>query len=541
MKYILTLAFLLFISPVFAKTYYVNNSLGKDSNNGISKNTAFKSLAKINGLQLQPGDKILLASGETFKGTLELEDCLGTRENPILISSYKNEDNAIQPIIDSKNFENGILLENCSHVIVSNIAITGDGGVKTSNPKRQSMHCGILVTTSAKGNFENIQLKNLNIYDVFFEEKGFNRGEDEVRSANGTQSYGWGIRCINSFEGAIIKDILIENCSVTNVAHTGIKFTGRNKNIQNVELIGNKVQDTGGPGIQLGNVHKAHIKNNDVNSSGSNNDSRKWGRGSGLWTWGCSDILIENNSFRNANGPADSAGCHIDFNCKNIIVQYCLSENNAGGFCEILGNNYNCAYRYNISINDGHRVKNKGGASQEGKTFWLSGYVGRNKQPKGPFNSYFYNNTIYVKKGITANFAVANSALGVLIANNIFYIEGSSSIVMGDQYKPEVEGEPLIENIYFRNNLFLRKDNWPEESSIQDETPLFGNPEFKNIDGREIDDFIPQNRMLVKNKGIVIPKIPGDNIGLFSGLEMKFDILGNKIKGRPDLGAIELK
>ena len=42
-------------------------------------------------------------------------------------------------------------------------------------------------------------------------------------------------------------------------------------------------------------------------------DTRKWGRGSGLWTWGSSFALISNNKFQNANGPADSAGCHIDF------------------------------------------------------------------------------------------------------------------------------------------------------------------------------------------------------------------------------------
>ena len=63
-----------------------------------------------------------------------------------------------------------------------------------------------------------------------------------------------------------------------------------------------------------------------------------------------------------ANGPADSAGCHIDFNCDNVIVQYNLSVSNAGGFIEILGNNYNCSYRYNVSVNDGHRIKGKNNA-----------------------------------------------------------------------------------------------------------------------------------------------------------------------------------
>ena len=134
--------------------------------------------------------------------------------------------------------------------------------------------------------------------------------------------------------------------------------------------------------MQMSGVKSGLVKGNYINGSGSNNDSRKWGRGSGLWTWGTTNEVIENNSFLNANGPGDSAGCHIDFNCSDVVVQYNLSVNNAGGFCEILGNNYNCAYRYNISVNDGYRVKGQNGAFQEGKIYWLSGYVGNKQQPK---------------------------------------------------------------------------------------------------------------------------------------------------------------
>ena len=121
--------------------------------------------------------------------------------------------------------------------------------------------------------------------------------------------------------------------------------------------------------MQFSGVTDGHIHHNKIDHSGSTADSRNWGRGSGLWTWSCSNIVIEHNRFENANGPGDSAGVHIDYNCNDVVIQYNLSANNAGGFCEILGNNYNCAYRYNISINDGYRVKGVNGAFQEGKIF----------------------------------------------------------------------------------------------------------------------------------------------------------------------------
>jgi hypothetical protein len=77
----------------------------------------------------------------------------------------------------------------------------------------------------------------------------------------------------------------------------------------------------GGTGMQMSGVKNAHVKGNNIKYYETKDDSRKWGCGSGLWTWGCDSVIIEHNSFRNAKGPADSAGCHIDFNCKNIIVQ----------------------------------------------------------------------------------------------------------------------------------------------------------------------------------------------------------------------------
>lgn len=534
---LIIIAVLSFMLPLNAATYYINPVDGDDLKKGLSKENAIKSLERAGMLKLLPGDKLLLAGGMTHEGSLVLKDISGTENNPVIVSAYYNQGENAH--IDAAGYRNGILLQNCSNIVVKNILITANGG-GVKEEKRQDMRCGILVAPTRKGNYENIVLKNIAIKDVFFEDPGFNRGKDEVRSANGTQNYGWGIRFINYVDGALIDGVKIESCRVSNVAHTGIKFTARNRSIKNVKIYNNNVFETGGPGIQMSGVIGAHVNNNKVNYSGHEGDSRKWSRGSGLWTWSCTDVIIENNSFRNANGPGDSAGCHIDFNCTNVIVQYNLSENNAGGFCEILGNNHNCAYRYNVSINDGHRVKNKNGAFQEGKIFWLSGFVGKDRKRNGPFNSYFYNNTIYVKNDIVAKVAVDKASEGVLIANNIFYIEGESKAVLGDQYKPEKEGESRVENIVFKNNLFLAPGNWPDEVIIHDDEPLFGNPGFVNPGGKEIEDYISGNTDLIKDKGIVIQKIPGDNIGLFIGLNPKYDILGNEIKGLPDIGAIEM-
>jgi hypothetical protein len=306
-----------------------------------------------------------------------------------------------------------------------------------------------------------------------------------------------------------------------------------------VDITNNTIKSTGGPGIQMSEVKDVYVSNNYVSLSVSPDVSRKWGRGSGLWTWGSSNILIEKNNFLYANGPGDSAGAHIDYNCDNVVLQYNISAYNAGGFCEILGNNYNCSYRYNISINDGHRVKGIDGAFQEGKILWLSGYQGEKKPRKGPVNSYFYNNTIYSDSTIVAKIAIDNTSSGILIANNIFYLEGKSKAVLGDQYKPETKNGKHVEHVFFENNLFLNTENWPKEIGIEDMSPVFGNPEFFNEGGINVKDYIPKNINLIKNKGIKISLLPNDSLGLIQSLNPKKDILGNTINERPSLGALE--
>jgi hypothetical protein len=521
-------------------SYYFNASLGDDSNKGISSSQAWKSLSKIKELKLKPGDQILLASGITFEESINLKDVRGTKELPILISTYGNKHQ--KAYVNSTGELNALHIQNSSFIEIKNLSLTAskmEGDSVTTNRK---MRCGILFKVTKPYVYEHIYLKNIKVSNIFFENKYFSRPKNEIKTANGTQNYGWGIRFINNSKEGLLKDIRLDSILVENVGHTGIKLTSINNNnygIVDFQISNSRVLKTGGPGIQMSGVKNGHVFNNFVDHSGSNDDTRKWGRGSGLWTWGSANVLIEKNRFTNANGPGDSAGAHIDFNCNNIVLQYNFSTNNAGGFCEILGNNYNCSYRYNISVNDGYRIKGEKGAFQEGKVLWLSGYSG--KKRKGPFNSYFYNNTIYVKKEIQTKIAIDRLANGILIANNIFHIEGDAENVKGDQYNPEKKGEWMGQNIFFKNNVYLHQSSWPKEMPLQDAKAFYGNSKFTNLGGFLSNDYIPTNRKLIKNKGVIISKLSKDSIGILYGLHPSKDILGNPIIGLPDLGAIEIE
>ena len=548
MKYLLNIFLLSLLSTsVLAQNYYINPHTGKDSNNGKSPETAFKMLSKISKLKLKAGDELLLAAGINHWGELKLHNLQGTETKPIIISTYKSNDKITtsHATINAKGFYNGISILNSKHIHVSNFNVTAPDGFiydwvkKQKNNKTKNMRIGVKLEASKKGIFSGIKLDNIIVNNVYFNKVGIKRSIKETHTANGTESYSWGIRAFAK-NGGKFDNLVIQNSSVSNVSHTGIKLNGKKGSINNVTLSNNKVFDIGGPGMQMSGGLNVYVYGNIVKNSGSTKDSRNWGRGSGMWTWGSSHVLVEYNKFLNANGPADSAGFHIDFNCDNIIIQYNISANNAGGFIEILGNNYNNAYRYNVSINDGYRIKKKGVAAQEGKTFWFSGFVGKGKKRHGPYNSYIYNNTIYVKKEILSKIAVTRVSKGALIANNIFHVVGDSKAVKGDQYSPETNGISHISEVNFTNNIFLKATNWPESVLIKDSAPVFGDVQFANAGGEKLTDYIPLNKQLVENKGIEIPLIVNDKEGLFKGLKVKHDILGNPIIGKPDMGAIEI-
>lgn len=76
---------------------------------------------------------------------------------------------------------------------------------------------------------------------------------------------------------------------------------------------------------------------------------------------------------------------------------------------------------------------------------------------------------------------------------------------------------------------------------LGDLNPIVGDPQFKNPGGSDPADYVPANRAVVKNRGIVIERIPGDPVGVHLGIEVKEDFLGNPIAGPPDLGAIEIR
>jgi hypothetical protein len=69
--------------------YYVDAAGGNDSNSGTSTTSPWRTIARANALNLEPGDRLLFRGGQTLSGNLLLEpEDAGTAASPVNVGSY---------------------------------------------------------------------------------------------------------------------------------------------------------------------------------------------------------------------------------------------------------------------------------------------------------------------------------------------------------------------------------------------------------------------------------------------------------------------
>jgi hypothetical protein len=587
----LAVALSILSSPaLFAADYHVDSILGSDARSGLSPELAWRTLNPVNSRNFSPGDRILLKRGQTVTGVLDLSGETGTAANPILVSDYG--DSPGRAAIDATGQSSAIDVSACEYIEVENLEIIGRGirgeawnwrssGKAWDHYHFRNLHIhdtansGINLIVSNLGGYT---YRDISVTDCVFENItgtgiSINKwaGEaiktvDNIGPADPARIPGiyTSVQAVNLTRSQIIPAEFTVTISQSGAAsmEVTVKGAGYKENDQlliddadlggggaadltvrvnevlpadpngfyhqDLVIRGNTISNTTEAGMQIGKFRNGLIEGNTVNDTGDGT-----GGSSGLWTWFCgtpsTTFIIQRNVFSGARGETDACGVHIDIGCVNNIVQYNLSMNNEGGFMEILGNAFNCVYRYNISINDGARVNGTGGALQEGRTFYLGGYTGRRGPKLGPYNSYIYNNTIYVSSDITASFEIESTAEGALFANNVIYIEGSSEDVNANN-----NGSLII----FDNNLVYQSKvpMSPFNSFINN---WDADPQFLNAGGNDPEEYEPIDKDEVVNRGIPLYALPGDSNGVAGGFAVSTDFFGNPIIGQPDMGAIE--
>ncbi|MCA5961390.1 hypothetical protein LC724_14840 [Blautia sp. RD014234] len=89
------------IPEVSGTVYHVDSENGSDENGDGSISNPFKTLDKVNTIELQPGDGISLKKGSIFDNQQLAPKGTGTEEKPIVIDTY-GEGN--MPVINAGGF-----------------------------------------------------------------------------------------------------------------------------------------------------------------------------------------------------------------------------------------------------------------------------------------------------------------------------------------------------------------------------------------------------------------------------------------------------
>ena len=517
-------------------TYYISFSSGDDSKDGKSEANAFKNLGKINSITFAAGDKIKFKTGDTWKGYFKLRGS-GNASSPIIIESYGT---ANKPIIDGNGYQASLFLENVEYIEVNNMEFKNEASHKKSDNSVKLMsgssrtgqdeRFGILALRFGAGkNINHLKVSNVKISNIYPtpSEQSYNH-----------QGFGMRFESYNEAELNYYDGITIDNVDISLTGHYGIHIVNRMSGAQadfyhrNISITNSNFYDTGGSGIVFARSKNILVENSTFKGTGSTKDSRMWERGSGLWFYTCNDAIVQNTTFEDAYGVQDSFGAHIDWGNERVVIQYCLSKNNFGGFVEILGENLDCGYRYNISIGDGTRT-----GAHNGKIFWVSDFAGGNSRRIGSKNNFIYNNTVFVpstnpvtNSPMTPDVLIRKNTEDTFVYNNLIYIDTGASVNVLTNNDSDLN--------FFRNNLYFGTVTIdPNTAFKHHSSEIFVDPKLINPGSSDPNDYKLQADSPAIGKGILING--STNTSNFIQNNGGKDYFGNSVSNseKPNIGA----
>ncbi len=513
--------------------YYVSDSDGDDANIGTSPESAWKSLARASEQLLNPGDSVLFKCGDTFIGQLNIIRS-GTKEKPLYFGKYGDGD---LPILDGAKAEDGahlttIAISNHDNIELAYLEITNERLTSRSGVS-DNLAYGIDVQNTGPDTLRNYHFHDLTVRDIYApttENQDFNA--IKVSAINFFTSKNTEVGKERN-----IQDVLVENCYIARTTRLGIKTghaggddgVGNDSINRNMNFVfrNNHFYQTGGTCILPTKTYNCLIEHNIFDEPGSDADPRMANRGSSVWFFSSRNGISQYNKCYSVRGYADSYSQHIDFGNRNIIMQYNYSEDSEGGFVEILGDNVNSTYRFNVSVNDGFR-------DFKGNTLWVSPYAGKDRDILSD-SSFIYNNSVYVDAAITPDISMVGK--NIFVYNNIFYASGAATI--GQDVTVDIEAGSALamsNNLYFGNVTSTFKSH--------DSKPVNGNPQYVNAGGLTGDDYQIQEDSPAINAGIQFPEpiFPMAGKGIFKNITItpRVDMFGNPVgvsDSIPNIGA----
>lgn len=479
----LLVALNLILFGAHATTYYVDALRGNDQWTGSDSLSAWRSLTRINSKKFQPGDTILFRSGVIFEGQFKPQGS-GSPKQPIVVGRYGAGD---KPKLQAHGrFLSTIHLYNVSCWEIGYLDLSNYGA------DRQAGRAGIIVEIQDFGAARHIRLVELDIHDIngsLVKKEG--GGAGIIVKNGGREIPSW-------YEG-----LIIERCTVKRTHRNGILINGywdrQNWHpSRGVVIRHNLLEGVPGDGIVPIGCDSALIEWNVMRDCPRILPDGE--AAAGIWPWSCDHTIIQYNEVSDHKAPWDAQGFDSDWNCRNTLIQYNYSHDNEGGFLLVCNDggvgepssigNTGTVVRYNVSVNDGHRLTGK-----------HAGFSPVIHLPGPTFDTKIYNNVIVIP---TNRPPAADSTLiafdnwngypdSTVIANNIFYALASVDYAAAKATR-----------IHYRHNLYFGEHlGRPKDPAAIIEDPMFqtmdsvGHPGISALKGLLLRENSP-----AKGKGV---------------------------------------
>lgn len=567
-------------------TYYVDSKEGKNSNDGTAENKAFQTLDKVNELNLEPGDTVLLKKGSVFEDQalkFTKEDS-GTVEAPVKISTYGEgsrpqintnghglwELNYGTPL-DNQNHKwkgtvsSSILIEDAEYLEIEGLELTNDRNSATDTEKDKAYNdayamdrTGVAGVAKDNGTVDHIVLNDLYIHNVTGNvyNKHMTNGGIYFIVAKPTNEGETGIARYN--------DIQIRNCSLDTVNRWGIAVgytyqwrqftTGALSDATmakyasyNVVIENNYLNHVGGDAITTMYLDRPLVQYNVSENAAEQINTKDYSQ---------QQPSLDANGNENGKQWVNAgrvAAAIWPWKCKNAIFQYneCFrtlhaSDGNGDGqpWDADYGDGTN--YQYNYSHGNTASTIMFCGPESINNTFRYNISQYEDMGPLDPAgnsgNCQVYNNTFYIKEGLNTIWHRSHGNGGpVDMENNIFYFAGNTPVAVND-WNPSG-------NKTFSNNLYYNVSTYPNDANavkVNAGTEVLVNPGSgpdsvaTDKSARRHEDptattVFDGYKLAENSPAINAGKVVVDR----NGYTIDHDFFGHKITAVPEIGAAE--
>ena len=485
-------------------TYYVDSQSGSDSNAGTSESKAFKTLDKVNDLNLEPGDTVLLKKGSVFENQalkFTKEDS-GTAEAPVKVSTYGEGDrpkintnghglwelNYGTPL-DNQNHKwkgtvsSSILIEDTEYLEIEGLELTNDRKSTTDTEKDKVYNdanamdrTGVAGVAKDNGTVDHIVLNDLYIHDVTGNvyNKHMTNGGIYFIVAKPTNEGETGIARYN--------DVQIRNCSLDTVNRWGIAvgYTYQWRQFETGELPDATMAKYGSSNVVIENNYLNHVGGDAITTMYLDRPLIQYNVSENAAEQINTTDYSKNQPSLDANGnPNGTQGVGAGrvaagiwpWKCKNAIFQYnecfkTLNASNGNGDGQPWDADYGDGtnYQYNYSHGNTASTIMFCGGNSVNNTFRYNISQNEDMGPLDPAgnsgNCQVYNNTFYIKEGLDTIWSTVHRNNGpVDMENNIFYFASKTPVTVRD-WNPENKG-----NKTYSNNLYYNITNLPSDAA----------------------------------------------------------------------------